>query len=116
MSYQAQCHCGAVQLAVEGELPEKAVTCNCSLCSAKGLVLAAVARDQLEVTAGEESLTTYKFNRGAIAHRFCSECGTQTFSEGKGADGSGMAMVNLRCVAAADLDQIELIHYDGASL
>ena len=116
MSYQAQCHCGAVQLEIEGDLPDKAVTCNCSHCSAKGLVLAAMARDQLKVTAGEGALRTYKFNRHVISHRFCSQCGTQPFSEGTGPDGSAMAMINLRCVPNADLDAIEKVRFDGASL
>jgi hypothetical protein len=116
MSYEAQCHCGAVRLEVEGELPDKAVTCNCSHCLAKGLVLAAVRRDQLKVTAGEEALRTYKFNKRAISHRFCPDCGTQPFSEGAGPDGAPMAMVNLRCVPGADLDAIEKMRFDGASL
>lgn len=116
MSYQGQCHCGAVQLEVEGDLPDQAVTCNCSHCSAKGLVLAAVSRDQLRVTAGEDLLRTYQFNRHLISHRFCSECGSQPFSEGARPDGAPMAMVNLRCVPGADLESIEKIQFDGASL
>ena len=115
MSYRIQCHCGAVQAEVEGDFPKEAVTCNCSHCSAKGMVLSAVNRDQLKVTKGEDSLRTYEFNKRAIAHRFCANCGTQPFSEGKGAN-AGMAMVNLRCVPGADLGGVEKIEYDGASL
>ena len=116
MSYEAQCHCGAVKVEVEGELPGKAVDCNCSHCSAKGLLLAAVPRDRLKVTVGEGQLQTYKFNRHVISHRFCPDCGTQPFAEGKGPDGSAMAMVNMRCVPSADLGAIEKIPFDGASL
>jgi len=116
MSYDGQCHCGAVRIEVDGDIPGKAVSCNCSHCSAKGLLLAAVPRDKLKVTQGEDHLRTYRFNRRVIAHRFCPDCGSQPFSEGKGPDGSSMAMVNLRCVPAADLDGIEKIPFDGASL
>ena len=116
MSYQARCHCGTVQIEVDADIPQQAVTCNCSHCAQKGLVLTAVARDQLAVTSGEEALRTYKFNKEAISHRFCSICGAQPFSEGVGADGSAMAMVNLRCAPEADIDTIEKIHFDGASL
>jgi hypothetical protein len=115
MSYQVQCHCGAVQAEVDGDLPKKAVSCNCSHCSAKGLVLAAVNRDQLSIIEGEESLRTYKFNRHVIDHRFCERCGAQPFSEGTGQDGSAMAMINLRCAAQADLESIHKIPFDGAS-
>ena len=116
MAYQARCHCGAVRVDVEADLPDKAVVCNCSHCSAKGLVLAAVPGLAVKVTAGEERLNRYQFNRHVIDHRFCMDCGTQPFSQGKGPDGSLMAMINLRCVPEADLEAIEKIVCDGASL
>lgn len=116
MSYDAACHCGAVTLTVDAELPGQAVECNCSHCSNKGLLLTAIPRNALTVTGGEESLRTYKFNRHVIDHRFCATCGSQLFSEGTGPGGSAMAMVNLRCVPAAELEAIERIPFDGASL
>lgn len=116
MSYDAACHCGAVTLTVDGDLPAKAIECNCSHCRNKGLLLAAVPRDALTVTGGEAALETYRFNRRVIDHRFCATCGSQPFAEGKGRDGSPMAMVNLRCVPDADLDSIERTKFDGASL
>ena len=116
MTYEARCHCGAVTVEIDADLPEKAVVCNCSHCSAKGLVLAAVPGDSVKVTGGGDSLKTYQFNKHVIDHRFCAECGTQPFSQGKGRGGSPMAMVNLRCVPAADLEAIEKIVFDGASL
>jgi hypothetical protein len=116
MAYEARCHCGAVTIEVDGDLPGQAVVCNCSHCRAKGLVLAAVPGPSVKVKSGEESLKTYRFNRRVIDHRFCAECGTQPFSQGTGRDGSPMAMVNLRCVPEADLSAIEQIAFDGASL
>lgn len=115
MAYDARCHCGAVQVNVDADLPGQAVVCNCSHCSAKGLVLAAVPGSAVTITKGEHQLKTYQFNRHAIDHRFCPDCGTQPFSQGKGPDGSAMAMINLRCVPEADLEAIEKISYDGAS-
>jgi hypothetical protein len=116
MPYQVQCHCGAVQAEVDGDLPQEAVSCNCSHCSAKGLVLAAIDRDQLKVSSGEDSLRSYKFNKHAIDHRFCDKCGSQLFSEGTGPNGTAMAMINLRCVPEANLSAVKTIPYDGASL
>jgi hypothetical protein len=116
MSYEARCHCGAVTVQVASDLPEKAVVCTCSHCRAKGLLLAAVAGASVRVTCGEESLRTYRFNRHVIAHRFCAECGTQPFSQGNGPDGSPMAMINLRCVPEVDLEAIEKMPFDGASV
>lgn len=116
MGYEAKCHCGAVRVEVDEELPCKAVVCNCSHCSAKGLVLAAVPGESVRVAAGDDALRTYQFNRHVIDHRFCSRCGTQPLSQGKGPDGSAMAMINLRCVPEVDLDAIEKMPFDGASL
>ena len=115
MSYQVQCHCGAVQAEVDADLPTEGISCNCSHCFAKGLVLTAIKRDQLKVTSGEESLRTYQFNRHVIDHRFCEKCGTQPFAQGLGPDGSSMAMINLRCAPDTDLGALKLIPFDGAS-
>ena len=116
MAYESRCHCGKVRVEVDADLPDKAVVCNCSHCSAKGLVLAAVPGPSVRVASGENVLETYQFNRHAIDHRFCISCGTQPFSQGKGRDGSPMAMINLRCVPGIDLETIEKMPFDGASL
>ena len=116
MSFEASCHCGAVVVRVDAEVPGKAVECNCSHCRIKGLVLAAVPGDAVTVSQGEDSLRTYQFNRKVIDHRFCEVCGTQPFSQGKGRDGQPMAMINLRCVPEVDLNSLEIIPFDGASI
>lgn len=115
MAYEASCHCGAVALTVEGEIPGEAIECNCSHCRRKGLLLTQVPRDKINVTKGEDTLQTYQFNKHVIDHRFCPTCGTQPFAEGKGPDGTPTAMVNLRCVPEADLESLKIQKYDGAS-
>lgn len=39
MSFQGSCHCGAVTFSVDAELPTEALSCNCSICRRKGLLL-----------------------------------------------------------------------------
>ena len=116
MSFEASCHCGAVAVIVDAEVPTNALMCNCSHCSIKSLVLAAVPGDAVSVDRGEAELKTYRFNRNVIEHRFCSNCGVQPFAQGKGKDGSAMAMINLRCVPGVDIDKLEITQFDGASL
>ncbi len=113
MSYQASCHCGAVKVDVDTDVPTEAVSCNCSHCRCKGMLLSFVPRDKVSVT-GEEALGEYRFNTQVIAHRFCTTCGTQAFAEGPGPDGPG-AMINLRCVPDLDLDGLKIIPSTGAS-
>ena len=114
MTYQASCHCGAVAIEVDGDIPSEAISCNCSHCRRKGFLLSFVPRDQARVVRGAEETGEYRFNKNVIAHRFCRTCGAQPFAEGPGPNGP-MAMINLRCVPEADLDTLKIQHFDGAS-
>ena len=116
MSFEARCHCGAVEVTIDADTPDKAVRCNCSRCAIKALVLAAVPGDAVKVDKGEDKLTAYRFHNHGIDHHFCSVCGVQPLSRGAGRDGSPMAMINLRCVPGLNLDSLEVIEFDGASL
>ncbi|MEO5774890.1 MAG: GFA family protein [Sphingomicrobium sp.] len=115
MSYQASCHCGAVEVTADGEIPKEAMACNCSHCRRKGFILAFVPADQARITRGADVLKTYTFNKHVIQHSFCPTCGVQPVAEGKGPDGSPVMMINLRCVDGADLDGLKIQNYDGAS-
>lgn len=116
MSFQGQCHCGAVRFSVDAPLPTRAISCNCSHCRAKGFLLAFFPADQFTLTQGGDQLQSYRFNTHMIEHQFCTVCGTQAFALGAQPDGTPSRAINLRCVPQADLDALELVHYDGASL
>lgn len=113
-TYQGSCHCGAIAFTLEGEVSE-AIDCNCSLCRRRGGLLAAFPRDALTLSTPEAAMGTYRFNRNVIGHHFCTTCGIAPFSEGKGRDGSAMAMVNVRCLDRVDLSALKVMSYDGAS-
>ena len=106
------CHCGAVRFSVDGEI-DKAIECNCSHCSRKGFLLWFVPRDALQVTAGDDRLTTYTFNRHAIQHRFCAVCGVQPFELGSMPDGTSMAAINIRALDDVDLDAVPRVAVNG---
>lgn len=115
MAYEGSCHCGAVVVSVEGDLPAEAISCNCSHCRRKGLLLTFAGAEAVSIIQGENLLTDYYFNKHAIAHRFCSKCGCQPLGRGKGPGGAEMAAINLRCVPSVDLDSLVLKRMDGAS-
>jgi len=115
MAFQGSCHCGAVTYSVEGEIPETAMSCNCSHCRRKGFLLAFVPIDQFRLTSGTDKLKSYQFNKHNIDHQFCADCGCQGFSVGASPSGEKMAAVNLRCVPDADLDALTIHKVDGAS-
>ena len=109
------CHCGAVKFTVDG-VPDKAIECNCSHCSRKGFLLWFAPRTALSVSEGGDAMATYTFNKHAIQHRFCPQCGCQPFGLGKGQDGSEMAAINLRCLEGVDLDAVKRVPFNGRDL
>jgi len=116
MAFQGSCHCGAVKFSVDADMPTEAMSCNCSICRRKGVLMAFYPVAKFKVEQGEEALQTYKFNTHKLSHRFCRTCGIHTFAGGIGPDGTEMRAINLRCVPDADLESLAIQHFDGASV
>ncbi|CAI2534303.1 GFA family protein [Serratia proteamaculans] len=115
MSFKGSCHCGAVTFTVNADLPHEALSCNCSICRRKGMLLAFFPIDCFVLNSGEDLLRGYTFNKHIIQHQFCQTCGTEAFAYGKGPDGAAMCAVNLRCVPELALDSLKIHPFDGAS-
>src|SRR5690606_15315941 len=115
MSYSGSCHCGSVTFTVEQDLPDTAISCNCSHCGRKGFLLTFVDRDAFRLDSGADNLAEYRFASHTIAHQFCKTCGVQSFGFGTMPDGAEKATINLRCVPEADLDALNIRKVDGAS-
>lgn len=111
-TYTGGCHCGAVRFEVETDLSQ-VLTCNCSHCSKKGMLLNFVDKDKFKITKGEDVLTEYQFNKRAIRHLFCKHCGTQAFAEGVTFP---KACINIRCIDDIDLSTITPTPYNGKDL
>jgi len=116
MPFHGSCHCGNVTFTVDAEPPSQALSCNCSHCRRKGMLLAFFPTDKFTLDSGEASLRSYKFNTHRIEHRFCADCGTQPFAIAVSPDGTPTRAVNLRCVPDIDLNALELQHYNGAAV
>lgn len=109
------CHCGAVRFEAEVDTGS-GIECNCSYCSKAAPLLAFTTADKFRQTAGEDSLTDYRFNKQVIAHLFCKACGISAFGRGTGPDGTEMAAINLRCVDGIDLPAVQRHPFNGAAL
>src|SRR3546814_19364633 len=82
------------------DLPENAISCNCSHCRRKGLLLGFFPKDSFTLLTGEDALRSYTFNTHKIDHQFCQTCGTQPFAYGVGPDGrSEERRVGKECVS-----------------
>jgi len=110
--HRGSCHCGRVRFEFEAAI-DGAVTCNCSICSRKGAVLFAASESSFRLLTPADQMSTYTFNRHAIAHRFCKTCGMQPYSEHAG---THSVYINLRCVEGVDLASVPIMAFDGKSL
>ena len=114
MMYRGSCHCGRVAFEVDTEVKE-AYSCNCSLCSRRGSLLWFAPRDKFRLLSGESDLKTYTFNKHVIQHRFCTNCGIQSFAFGQMPSGEKIAAINLRCLENFEFDKVPVKHIDGRS-
>ena len=114
MKSKGSCHCGKVAFEVDGT-PDKAMSCNCSICQRKGSLLWFVPRDTLHLLTPEANASTYTFNKHAIKHRFCPTCGIHPYGEATDPKGNRMAAVNIRCLEGIDLAAIPVTQFDGRS-
>src|SRR5687768_7327914 len=105
--YSGGCHCGKVRYEAETDLAT-VISCNCSICSKKALLLNFIAPAQFTLLSGEGELGDYQFNKHVIHHLFCKSCGTQSFSRGTAADGKEMVALNVRCFDGLDVRELKL--------
>jgi hypothetical protein len=73
------CHCGAVRFEVAAADGIEVRGCTCSMCAKAGFIHLIVPESRFRIAAGQEALTSYRFNTGAANHLFCSTCGVKAF-------------------------------------
>ena len=114
MKYTGHCHCNKVQFEVEIDFDSaKVITCNCSHCHQKGLVLTFVTPDKFKMISGDDDLTDYQFNTKRIHHVFCKHCGVQPFGRGTNSKGESMMAINVRCLDGVELEKLTLTPVNG---
>jgi hypothetical protein len=112
--YSGGCHCGKVRYEAETDLGT-VLSCNCSICSKKALLLTFVPQEKFKLLSGESELSDYQFNHHVIHHLFCKSCGTQSFSRAVAPDGKAMVALNVRCLDDIDIGALTLTPFDGRS-
>ena len=112
MTHKGGCHCGKIAYEFEGEIGP-VVECNCSLCAKRGSLLHFVGASAFTLKTPRENLGTYRFNKHAIDHHFCPDCGISPFSEGAGPEGEKMVVINMRCVEGVDPRALDVQFFNG---
>ena len=114
-TFMGGCHCGQVRFEVTTDLAQ-VISCNCSICTKRGLLLTFVMPQQFALRAGGEELADYQFNRKRIHHHFCPVCGIESFAHGTKPDGTAMVAINVRCLEGVDIATLSPTPFDGRSL
>lgn len=114
-SMNGQCHCGAVRFAVT--LVDGFTTirrCTCSYCRMRGAVVASAEMKSIRFLAGEEALTSYRFNTRTAQHFFCSRCGIYTHHQRR--SNPRLYGVNVACLeGVSPFDFAEVPVVDGVN-
>ncbi len=110
-THTGSCHCGAVRFEVDAPSRITAQRCNCSICSRTGFLHLIVPASRFRLVAGEERLTTYRFNTGTARHMFCSICGVKPFYVPR-SNPDGWS-VNVRCIDPGTLEDVSIRDFDG---
>jgi hypothetical protein len=114
-TYSGGCHCGTVRYRATLKL-DGALSCNCSICSKTGTLLAFLPATDFDLVSGSDALTDYQFGKKRLHHLFCKHCGVRSFGRGAMPDGTQMVAVNVRCLDGVDVDAVQVKRFDGRSL
>jgi hypothetical protein len=104
------CHCGRVRFRVTGDLAQT-TSCNCSICTRKGILHLIVPLDRFELLRGRDDLATYRFNTGVAQHTFCKVCGMHPFYVPR--SDPDKIDVNVRCLDDIDITRLSPKSFDG---
>lgn len=91
----------------------KIITCDCSHCGKKGLLLNFVDKDKSRLLKGKDKLVKYFFNKKIIRHLFCRMCDIESFAEGATFP---KAAVNVHCLDGVDILTLALTPFTGKDL
>ena len=114
-TYTGGCHCGAVRFRATMKL-DGALSCNGSICSKTGTLLAFLPATAFDLVSGADALADYQFGKKRLHHLFCRHCGIRSFGRGAMPDGTAMVAVNVRCLDGVDVDAVQVQRFDGRSL
>ncbi|APA06454.1 predicted protein [Sclerotinia sclerotiorum 1980 UF-70] len=126
-TYEGGCHCGAITFTVTLKWPFPKYTvnsCNCSVCTHNGYLLAYPMRQDVKLSEGaEEKMGSYRWGNKIADHRFCKNCGNSILVDLCRPDAFGetdprkdMIAINVRNFKDIDLDEMSYTHFDGRSI
>ena len=114
-TYTGGCHCGAVRYEVTADLAQ-VISCNCSICTKKGLLLTFVLGPAFKQLSGENDMKEYLFGKKRIHHQVCPTCGVEPFAHGVAPGGKPVVAINVRCLEGVDIGSLTPKPFNGRDL
>jgi hypothetical protein len=71
--------------------------------------------EQLTMKTPLSEATVYKWGTGTPRHFFCLRCGVAVLRNPRSTDPDSRYSVNVRSLAAVDISQLPVTHFDGRS-
>ena len=117
MRHSGQCHCGAVRVALETELPASALglrACQCGFCRGHGALSTSHPQARITFLAAEEALTRYRFGTKLSDFLICAACGCYVGALAE-TDIGPIAILNARGVDLPGFEgrEPDPMNYDG---
>jgi hypothetical protein len=110
---EGACHCGAVRLRLPAA-PEKATSCNCSLCRRLGGLWVYYEFGTVEVTGHPGETQEYVWGDKTLRTVRCRHCGCATHWEPLNPEAGAKHGVNLLNFDPALVKSVTVRHFDGA--
>ena len=107
------CHCGAVNIKYDG-LPERLVSCNCSICRRLRTLWAHGPAGKLVVNCAPDATISYAWGDKGIAFHSCKTCGVTTHWIGLGPQEPQNMALNFALMDPSEIRDIPVRHFDGA--
>jgi hypothetical protein len=108
------CHCGAVRFEVELAPDFQASRCNCSICTKVAQTGVLVKPAAFRLLSGENERGAYVWGGKVSTRYFCKHCGVHCYGAGYlEVIGGDFVSVNLNALDDFDVNQLELVHFDG---
>jgi hypothetical protein len=69
--------------------------------------------ENFQLRAGEDNLKEYLFNKHAIRHQLCNDCGVDVFARGSKPDRTEVVALNVSCIDGIELAKLAMTPIDG---
>ena len=112
---ESSCHCGALKLKIDGELPATFTSCNCSYCSRAGSLMAYYNPQKVTVIAAEGASIRYITGDKTLAFVICKTCGNFSHWVSIDPNQTDRMGINARLFTNVDISKTKIRHFDGAT-